>query len=45
MEIKDWTYEEFPEFDETVEGAGVLSTTGDEVGLAYLHDVEYANVD
>ena len=45
MEIKDWTYEEFPEFDETVEGAEVLSTTGDEVGLAYLHDVEYANVD
>ncbi len=28
-----------------MEGAGVLSTTGDEVGLAYLHDVEYANVD
>ena len=45
MEIKDWTYEDFPEFDQPVEGAEVLSTTGDEVGFAYFHDVEYANVD
>lgn len=45
MEIKDWTYEEFPEFNEAVEGAEMLSTTGDEQGLSYFHDVEYANVD
>ena len=25
MEIKDWTYEDFPEFDQPVEGAEVLS--------------------
>ena len=45
MEIKDWTYEDFPEFDQPVEGAEVLSTTGDEVGFSYFHDVEYANVE
>lgn len=45
MEIKNWTYEEFPDFTETVPGAKVLPTTGDEVGVNYLHDIEYANVD
>lgn len=45
MEIKDWTYEDFPEFDQPVEGAEILSTTGDEVGFSYFHDVEYANVE
>ncbi len=45
MEIKAWTYEEFPEFTEEVEGAQVLETTGDEPGTCYLHDVEYANMD
>ena len=45
MEIKHWTYEDFPEFDQPVEGAEVLSTTGDEVGFSYFHDVEYANVE
>ena len=45
MEIKDWTYEDFPEFKEPVEGAEILSTSGDEVGLVYLRDVEYASVD
>ena len=44
MEIKDWTYEDFPEFKEPVEGAEILSTSGDEVGLVYLRDVEYASV-
>lgn len=45
MEIKKWTYEEMPEFTDAVEGAQVLDTTGDEQGVRYLHDVEYANVD
>ena len=44
MEIKNWTYAEFPEFSETVEGAKIIETTGDELGISYLHDVEYANV-
>ncbi len=44
MEVKPWTYEEFPEFTEEVEGAHIIETTGDEVGVLYLHDVEYANV-
>ncbi len=45
MEIKNWTYEEFPEFTDAVDGAEVIDTTGDEVGIVYLHDVEYANVE
>lgn len=45
MEVKEWTYEELPEFTEEVEGARVLPTTGDERGVFYLHDVEYAEID
>lgn len=45
MEVKDWSYEEFPEFQEKVEGAKWITTTGDEVGFNYYHDVEYAQVD
>jgi acetyl esterase/lipase len=45
MEHKDWSYEEFPAFAEEVEGAVRLTTTGDEVGVRYFHDVEYANID
>lgn len=45
MEIKNWTYEEFPEFTEAIEGVEVIETTGDETGVTYLHDVEYANVE
>ena len=41
MEVKNWTYEEFPEFTEAVEGAQIIETTGDEMGTMYLHDVEY----
>ncbi len=45
MEIKEWTYEDYPSFDEEVEGAVRLHTTGDEKGT-YIHgNVEYANVD
>lgn len=45
MEIKAWTYEEFPEFNEKVEGAKIISTTGGEQGIIYLHDVVYATMD
>ncbi len=45
MEIKEWSYEEFPEFTDIVEGVEVIPTTGDELGVNYMHDVEYANVD
>ena len=41
MEVKAWTYEEFPEFTEIPEGAGVLETSGDEPGVAYIPDVKY----
>ncbi len=44
MEVKAWSYEEFPEFTQEVEGAGIIETTGDEMGVHYIHDVEYANV-
>ncbi len=45
MEVKNWTYEDFPEFTTEVEGAVFLPTTGDEVSVTYLNDVEYAKVD
>lgn len=45
MEIKEWTYEEYPEFSEHVEGAGIIGTTGNEPGVIYLPDVEYAVMD
>ena len=32
MEIKDWSYEDYPSFDEKVEGAVWIPTSGDEIG-------------
>ena len=32
MEVKEWTYEEIPEFTEEVDGAHTVQTTGDEMG-------------
>lgn len=43
MEVKDWSYEDFPEFAEDVEDATWLDTTGDEVQVDYLPNVEYAH--
>lgn len=47
MELKDWSYEDMPAYEGTSEGgpegAIWLDTTGDEVGVQYLHDVVYAN--
>lgn len=44
MEVKEWSYEEIPEFVEEVEGAHIISTTGDEIGVIYIPDVEYAEI-
>lgn len=44
MEIKEWSYEEYPAFDEPVEGAVRIPTTGDEMGTYIYSNVEYANV-
>lgn len=44
MEVKLWTYEEFPDFTEEIEGVPYLDTTGDECGVRYIPNVEYANV-
>lgn len=45
MEIKNWTYEDFPEYMDCPNGAVRMATTGDEIGILYIHDVEYAVVD
>lgn len=45
MEIKEWTYDEYPSFDEPVEGAVRIKTTGDEIGTYIFSNVEYANID
>lgn len=45
MEIKNWTYEEYPSFDEPVEGAVRIPTTGNEKGTYTYSDVVYAKVD
>lgn len=44
MEVKQWSYEEIPEFTAVPDGVQVIPTTGDELGVNYFHDVEYANV-
>ena len=44
MEVKKWTYEEYPEFhDENIDG--IIDTTGDEPGVHYYPDVVYAEID
>lgn len=45
MEIKEWTYEEYPAFDEFVEGAVRIPTNGDELGTYIFSNVEYAKID
>lgn len=44
MEIKDWTYEEYPEFGEVISGVEILKTSGDEIGVHGVHNVEYARI-
>ena len=45
VEVKAWSYEEFPEFRDAVDGATLIETTGDEVEVEYFHDVPYASAD
>lgn len=46
MEVREYTYEELPEFVEEVEDVIVLETTGDEVGSRYTgRNVEYVKED
>lgn len=45
MEVKEWDYNDFPDYGGCPEGAARIPTTGNELGLMYSHDVEYANVD
>ena len=45
MEIKDWSYEEYPSFNEEVEGVKRIHTTGDEKGTYIYSNVVYAKVD
>lgn len=35
MDVKDWAYEEFPDYTEETEGAVFLKTTGDEQDAIY----------
>lgn len=44
MEIKEWTYEEYPEYMEKVDGVTRIPTTGDEMGTYIYSNVEYAKV-
>lgn len=43
MEIKKWTYEEFPEYQD--ERFRSIDTDGNDIGVVYLNDVEYVNMD
>ena len=45
MELKAWEYDEFPEFEEEIPGATWLDTTGNEVGVRYVPNVEYECLD
>lgn len=44
MELKAWTYDEIPAFEDEVPGATWLTTTGDEPGVRYIPNIEYQNV-
>lgn len=44
MEVKEWSYEEYPSFDEPIDGVERIPTTGDEKGAYIFSNVEYAHV-
>lgn len=41
IEVKNYTYDEMPEFNEEVEGAHYIQMTGEEVGLEYHPQIVY----
>jgi acetyl esterase/lipase len=45
MDVKTWTYDEFPDYTTIVSGAQRLKNTGDEVGVFLIPNVEYACLD
>lgn len=45
MEIKNWSYEEYPSFDEEVEGVLRIPSSGDEAGTYTFTNVPYAQID
>jgi acetyl esterase/lipase len=45
MEVKVWTYDEFPDYTTPVLGATRLKTTGDEIGVFHIPNIEYAHLD
>lgn len=45
MEVRNWTYKDFPEWTEVPDGAEMIPVTGDEPGTFYVPDVEYARPD
>lgn len=45
MEIREWTYEEIPEFNEEIEGVTRIPTTGDEVGTVCVPGIVYENIE
>lgn len=45
MEIKNWTYEEYPDFTEEIEGVARIATSGDEKGTYFFPSVEYARIE
>jgi acetyl esterase/lipase len=44
MEVKAWTYDEFPDYTATVSGAIRLKTTGDEMGVRHIPNIEYVHL-
>lgn len=36
MEVKEWSYEEYPSFDEPIDGVERIPTTGDEKVHTYF---------
>lgn len=45
MEIKEWTYEEYPAFSEDIGGTFRIPTSGNEMGTYIYSNVEYAKID
>lgn len=45
IEVRPYTYEEMPDYCDSVEGAGELVMTGEEISLEYIPDVVYDHRD